>query len=60
MYTFKKLIKTIRICSTLFIARTFGEYNHSGWNGVFDYASYNWRGETYHIPLGPIDKEGFY
>lgn len=56
----RKLLGTFKICFILFMARTFGHYNHSGWNGVFEYASYNWRGKTYHIPLGPIDKDGMY
>jgi hypothetical protein len=56
----RKFIQTIKICSNLFMARTFGEYIHSGWNGRFDYVSYRWRNRVYDIPKGPVDEEGFY
>lgn len=49
----KKLFSTLKICTTLFMARTFGEYKHSGWNGEFEYARYIWKGEDWIIPTGP-------
>jgi len=50
-----KLIKTMRICATLFMARTFGEYEHSGWNGDHDYVQYNWRGKSWRIPTSEVE-----
>jgi hypothetical protein len=50
-----KLINTIKICATLFLARTFGEYRHSGWTAEYEYARYRWRGEDWIIPTGPCD-----
>jgi len=45
-----KLFSTLRILSRLFMARTFGEYIHTVWNGTFRYAEYKWRGKTYYFP----------
>lgn len=50
MLRLRKLRSTLRICLTLLLARMFGEYIHSGWNGVYDYARYRWRGQDYAIP----------
>lgn len=60
MKKFKKAWQTFKICKTLFMARTFGEYKHSGWNGRFDYCSYRYKGRTYDIPMSPASEEGFY
>jgi hypothetical protein len=49
-----KLRSTIRITASIFMARTFGQYLHSGWDGKIDYAKYRWRGQEWIIPLGPI------
>jgi hypothetical protein len=49
-----KVLSTARICATLFMARTFGRYMFSGWNGDCDFAVYRWRGENWMIPTGPI------
>ena len=46
-----KLFSTLRIVVTLFMARTFGRYEHSGWNGEFEYARYRWAGKSWVIPL---------
>lgn len=53
----RKLIKTIRLLYTLFCARMFGQYIHSGWNGDFEYAQYKWRGKEWVTPTEPIDTE---
>jgi hypothetical protein len=50
----KKHIETLRIAFTLIMARTFGEYMHSGWT-EFDYAKYKWRGREWCIPLSPYE-----
>jgi hypothetical protein len=49
-----KLVSTMRICATLAMVRTFGRYEHSGWNGEFEYARYSWRGKTWAFPTSPI------
>jgi hypothetical protein len=55
-----KLFGTIRICACLFMARTFGEYLHSGWDGTVEYHRYAWRGEEWIIPKGPVDTQGLF
>ena len=52
-----KLTDTIRICATLFMARMFGRYEHSVWDGQRDYARYIWRGKVWAFPTEPM-KEG--
>ena len=53
----RKLLSTLRILFTLGMARTFGHYRHSEWNGELDYAIYEWRGKMWAIPTGPFDDE---
>lgn len=48
-----KFFKTLRMCWRLMMARTFGQYIHSGWNGQNDYARYRWRGHDYFIQTTP-------
>lgn len=50
-----KLVHTLKIVSTLILARTFGQYINSGWNGEFDYVRYRWRGRDWCIPLTPFE-----
>lgn len=50
----RKLADTIRICATLFMARTFGRYEHSVWDGQRDYARYVWRGKVWAFPTEPV------
>lgn len=50
----RKAFSTIRILFNLGMARTFGHYRHSVWNGQFDYAVYEWRGKEWAIPTTPI------
>ena len=45
-----KLGCTLRLATTLILARTFGRYIHSGWDGRHDYAKYEWRGRYWYIP----------
>jgi hypothetical protein len=52
-----KLASTARIVVTLFMARTFGRYEHSVWNGEFHYARYHWRGRSWAIPTSHIEDE---
>ena len=46
----RKLWSTIRICATIIVARHFGQYVHSGWDGEHSYARYRWRGRDVFIP----------
>lgn len=48
-----KFVRTLGICGRALMARTFGEYIHSGWNGQCDYARYRWRGHDYFIQITP-------
>lgn len=50
-----KFFSTVKILFTLGMARTFGEYEHSAWNGEFDYARYRWLGKSYAFPTGHIE-----
>lgn len=51
-HALRKLSRTIKIAATMALARTFGTYEHSGWNGEFDYCRYTWRGKSWVIPQG--------
>ena len=47
-----KFLGTLKICFMLFLARTFGEYQHTIWKTSFGgYAVYEFRGHTYFIPI---------
>lgn len=51
----RKFRSTVRIATTLVLARTFGEYEHSVGGYDRDYARYRWRGRTWAFPTKPID-----
>lgn len=53
----RKLASTIHILSCLGMARTFGEYRHSVWDGRMDYAVYVWRGREWAIPTRAMDRD---
>lgn len=53
----RKLLSTCRILLNLGMARTFGRYLHSEWNGEMDYAVYEWRGRTWAFPTSPLIRE---
>lgn len=55
----KKLWSTLRILFCLGMARTFGQYQHSGWNGEFEFAKYQWCGRYWVIPLGPDEEYSY-
>ena len=38
MFYLHKFWRTVAIAATLIMARTFGRYLHSGWNGSHNYA----------------------
>lgn len=57
LFHLKKLRSTIRICGILLLARTFGKYKGSGWNGEFDYVKYEWRGKIWVFPKSSTDLE---
>lgn len=50
-----KLGKTSAMLFCLFMARMFGEYRHSGWDGVIEYARYSWRGHDWIIPTSAAE-----
>lgn len=52
-----KLLSTLRISLTLILARTFGDYECSVWDGKFSYARYKWRGKIWAFPTSSIDEE---
>lgn len=53
----RKLVSTIKILFNLGMARTFGKYRHTIWNGEFDYAVYEWRGKEWAFVTTPISIE---
>lgn len=53
-----KVIGTLRLCYCMFMARMFGEYQHTIWGmGFGTVHEYEWRGETWLIPAGPLQEE---
>jgi hypothetical protein len=52
-HTVKKFGSTLCICGGIVMARTFGEYVYSGWNGQNAFARYRWRGHDYFIQTAP-------
>lgn len=58
MHFIRKLGRTIAMLSRLFMARMFGEYQHSGWNGSISYARYSWHGKDWIIPTSAVHGEG--
>lgn len=52
-HAIKKFGSTLKICARIIMARTFGEYVHSGWNGQCAFCRYRWRGEDYFIQTEP-------
>lgn len=57
MHAIRKLISTLHMLACLGMARTFGTYQHSGWDGAVEYARYYWRGRYWIFPTSPEDKE---
>lgn len=53
----RKVLSTLKILYTLGMARTFGVYVHSGWNGEHDYVRYLRNGEVWDMPTSPNDLE---
>lgn len=52
----RKLASTARIVATLAMARTFGTYEITVFDGELTYAKYRWRGQTWAIPTGPMEE----
>lgn len=55
----RKLKGSLKIAATLVLARTFGAYEHSGFDGKIEYARYTWRGRSWVIPTSPVSREEF-
>lgn len=51
-----KLTGTLAMLFCLFMARMFGEYRNSGWDGVITYARYTWRGKEWIFPTSAVDE----
>lgn len=58
----RKFLHTIRIAFTLVMARTFGKYCHSGFDGTIGltYARYMWRGQSWLFPTAPLEDDDGY
>ena len=56
-HALRKFASTFRILATLAMARTFGRYERTVWNGELQYARYRWRGRSWAIPTHPIDED---
>ena len=50
----RKFWNTLKLAGCMIMARTFGQYMHSRWNGEVNGAVYTWRGRCWFIPLGPM------
>jgi hypothetical protein len=57
MHFTHKLGRTVGMLFCLFMARMFGEYRHSGWDGAISYARYTWRGKEWIIPTSAVDSD---
>ncbi len=55
MFHLHKFWRSVAIATTLIMARTFGRYLHSGWNGIHNFAKYEWRGEVWYFPTSPAE-----
>lgn len=55
MHWLKKLGRTVCILSCLFMARMFGRYEYSGFDGEIEYCRYRWRGRSWVIPTGSVE-----
>jgi hypothetical protein len=47
----RKFFGTLRIAGLVILARTFGRYVNSGWDGCDEYAQYEWGGQEHRIPM---------
>ena len=54
-HTALKLGRALKMLGILFLARMFGQYVHSAWDG-FHYARYRWRGREYAFPTSAFDE----
>lgn len=55
MHILRKLRSTLSILATLFMARTFGRYEHTVFDGDMEYARYVWRGEVWAFPTTAME-----
>ena len=57
MHFLRKLRSTLSILATLFMARTFGRYEHTVFDGDMEYARYTWRGEVWAFPRTAMEPQ---
>jgi hypothetical protein len=55
MHFVRKLGRTLGMLTCLFMARMFGQYRHSGWDGVISYARYSWFGYEWIFPTSAVE-----
>lgn len=53
----RKFTNTLGIAARIVLARTFGQYVHSGWDGTRDYCKYKWREQVFLIPTSPDEND---
>lgn len=53
----REIWDTLRMIFTLVCARHFGRYVVSHHRGMSDYHEYEWRGQRWGFPIGPLDED---
>lgn len=56
MHALRKFASTVKILTTLGMARTFGEYQITIGGGDITYAVYKWRGKKWGFPTEPLSQ----
>lgn len=46
----RKFGRYLKVCVTIMVVSTFGQYKNSGWNGDFSYHLYHLAGKPYFLP----------
>ena len=56
-HNLRKAFRVLRLCINLFKANMFGKYVHTVGAGNISYHIYEYRGEKWFIPAGPMTEE---
>lgn len=56
MRKLRKLTDTLRICTMMLLARTFGTYECSGWTLEVEYVRYRFMGRSWFIPTTAVEE----